>query len=117
MRCFPLNSKASQDGSSIKTHDEKDKTMAKKLYKARELAEILNVHPQTIYRAGQRGEIPTYRVGKSVRFEMPKEGQNNERTYRSVADDTRYGHSRFCEFSDTNGASACRSNSSQKRCG
>lgn len=44
-----------------------------KLYKAKELAEILGVHPQTIYRAGERGEIPSYKVGKSVRFEMPKE--------------------------------------------
>ena len=45
--------------------------MSRKLYKAKQLAEILNVHPQTIYRAGKRGDIPTYRVGKSVRFEMP----------------------------------------------
>ena len=45
----------------------------KKLYTAKELAEILGVHPQTIYRAGERGEIPSYKVGKSVRFEMPTE--------------------------------------------
>ena len=45
----------------------------KKLYKATELAEILGVHPQTIYRAGERGEINSYKVGKSVRFEMPTE--------------------------------------------
>ena len=44
-----------------------------KLYTAKELAEILGVHPQTIYRAGERGEIPSYKVGKSVRFEMPTE--------------------------------------------
>ena len=44
-----------------------------KLYTAKELAEIFGVHPQTIYRAGERGEIPSYKVGKSVRFEMPKE--------------------------------------------
>lgn len=44
-----------------------------KLYKATELAAELNVHPQTIYRAGQRGEIPSVKVGKSVRFKMPSE--------------------------------------------
>lgn len=44
-----------------------------KLYTARELADILGVHPQTIYRAGERGEIPSYKVGRSVRFEMPTE--------------------------------------------
>lgn len=44
-----------------------------RLYTAKELAEILGVHPQTIYRAGERGEITSYKVGKSVRFEMPTE--------------------------------------------
>ena len=44
-----------------------------RLYTAKELAEILGVHPQTIYRAGQRGDIPSYKCGKSVRFEMPRE--------------------------------------------
>ncbi len=47
--------------------------MDNKLYTAKELAEILGVHPQTIYRAGERGDIPSYKVGKSVRFEMPTE--------------------------------------------
>ena len=50
-----------------------------KLYKATELADILRVHPQTIYRLAERGEIESYRIGKSVRFLMPeKRGQNNE---------------------------------------
>lgn len=44
----------------------------KKLYKASELAEILRVHPSTIYKLAERGEIDSYRVGKSVRFEMPE---------------------------------------------
>lgn len=44
-----------------------------KLYTAKELAEIFGVHPQTIYRAGERGELNSYKVGKSVRFEMPTE--------------------------------------------
>lgn len=46
--------------------------MSNKLYKAKELAEILQVHEQTIYRLAARGEIESYRVGKSVRFPMPK---------------------------------------------
>ena len=47
--------------------------MSNKLYTAKELASILGVHPQTIYRAKDRGEISYYQVGKSVRFEMPNE--------------------------------------------
>lgn len=42
-----------------------------KLFKASELAELLQVSVKTIYRAGQKGLIPTYKVGKSIRFEMP----------------------------------------------
>lgn len=47
--------------------------MANKLYTAQELARILNVNVQTIYRAGKRGEIVSYKIGRSVRFEMPTE--------------------------------------------
>lgn len=47
--------------------------MADRLYTAKELASILGVNPQTIYRAGLNGDIPSYKVGKSVRFEMPGE--------------------------------------------
>lgn len=50
-----------------------------KLYKASELAEILKVSPKTVYRLGKSGEIPTYKIGKSIRFEMPKE-RNTECT-------------------------------------
>lgn len=44
-----------------------------RLYKASELAEILEVHPHTIYRAKDRGEINYYQIGRSIRFEMPDE--------------------------------------------
>lgn len=54
-----------------------------KLYTARELADILGVHPQTIYRAGERGEIPSYKVGRSVRFEMPTERKEQNKCLRS----------------------------------
>lgn len=44
-----------------------------RLFKASELAELLQVSVKTIYKAGQKGLIPSYKVGKSIRFEMPKE--------------------------------------------
>lgn len=44
-----------------------------KLYTAKELAAILKVNPQTIYRLAERGEIESYKIGKSVRFPMPTE--------------------------------------------
>lgn len=55
-----------------------------KLYTARELAAILGVNPQTIYRAGERGDIVSYKVGKSVRFEMP-----TERTRQCLVQETK----------------------------
>lgn len=42
-----------------------------KLYKASELANILGLNVQTIYRMGEKGIIPTYKIGRTVRFEMP----------------------------------------------
>lgn len=54
----------------------------KVLYTARELADILHCHPQTIYRLAYKGLIKSVKVGSLRRFEMPKEmkGQNNDRT-------------------------------------
>ena len=49
-----------------------------KLYKATELAEILNCNPQTIYRMADKGQIESVKVGSMRRFLMPKgDGQNN----------------------------------------
>ena len=49
-----------------------------KLYKATELAEILNCNPQTIYRMADKGQIESVKVGSMRRFLMPKgEEQNN----------------------------------------
>lgn len=47
--------------------------MNQKLFTAKELATILKVSPKTIYRLGKTGAIPSYKIGKSIRFEMPKE--------------------------------------------
>lgn len=48
-----------------------------KLYKATELAEILNCNPQTIYRMADRGEIESIKVGNLKRFLMPEGEQDN----------------------------------------
>lgn len=53
-----------------------------KLYKATELAEILNCNPQTIYRLADKGEIESIRVGSLRRFLMPKGEQNNAENRR-----------------------------------
>lgn len=49
----------------------------KKLYTARELAKILNCHPQTIYRLADKGKIVDYRIGGLRRFLMPEKLQQN----------------------------------------
>ena len=57
--------------------------MAERLFKARELAEILNCNPQTIYRMADKGQIESVKVGSMRRFLMPKgEGQNNAKSGR-----------------------------------
>ena len=43
-----------------------------KLYKAEELAKILQVHPKTVYRLAREGKLEVVRVGRSVRFTEPK---------------------------------------------
>ena len=58
-----------------------------KLYKAKELAKILDVHTQTIYRLGNQGKIRSVKVGRLVRFYMPAErgryGEDNTKTASS----------------------------------
>lgn len=50
-----------------------------KLYTAEEMRQILNLKTvQTVYRMGARGDIPRVKIGTTVRFEMPRKGQNNE---------------------------------------
>lgn len=57
--------------------------MAERLFKATELAKILNCNPQTIYRMADRGEIESVKVGNMRRFLMPKgEEQNNAKDRR-----------------------------------
>ncbi len=49
-----------------------------KLYKATELAEILNCNPQTIYRMADKGQIESVKVGSMRRFLMPKGEEQND---------------------------------------
>ena len=45
--------------------------MADRLYTAKELAQLLNCNPQTIYRWGYKGLLKTKKVNGLRRFEMP----------------------------------------------
>ena len=40
------------------------------LLRAKDVAQILNVRPSTVYELCYRRELPFYRVGKSYRFDM-----------------------------------------------
>lgn len=51
--------------------------MSKQLYTARQMAAIMQCHPQTIYRMADRGEIESIKVGSLRRFLMPEGEQNN----------------------------------------
>ena len=42
-----------------------------KLYTANELAELLQIHPRTVYRLGREGKLKHVKVGRSVRFYEP----------------------------------------------
>ena len=47
------------------------------LYTARQMAAILECHPQTIYRLADRGDIGSIKVGGLRRFLLPEGEQNN----------------------------------------
>ena len=51
-----------------------------KLYTASELAELLQIHPRTVYRLGREGKLKRVLVGRSVRFYEP----TAERKVRNV---------------------------------
>ena len=55
-----------------------------KLYTANELAEMLQIHPRTVYRLGREGTLKRVRVGRSVRFYAP----TAERKVRNVKQET-----------------------------
>ena len=53
-----------------------------RLYTATEIAELIGIHPDSVYRLGRQGKIETVKVGRSVRFILPaakREVQNDKR--------------------------------------
>jgi len=44
-----------------------------KLYKAEQIAEMLQLNIQTVWRFGREGKLKTMRVGRAVRFYLPEE--------------------------------------------
>ena len=60
-------------------------TMSSKLYKATELAEILNCHPQTIYRMASKGQIESVKVGSLRRFLMPERNEQDNAENRTTS--------------------------------
>ena len=42
-----------------------------RLLTANEMAEVLQIHPKTVYRLGREGKLKLVRVGRSVRFAEP----------------------------------------------
>lgn len=48
--------------------------MDKKLYTAKELSAVLGVSEDTVWRWGREGKLRTVRIGRTVRFRMPKGG-------------------------------------------
>lgn len=49
-----------------------------RLYKAREIAEILRVSIGTVYRLGREGKLKRVKVGRSVRFALPEMEEWND---------------------------------------
>lgn len=51
---------------------------ATKLYKAEEIAEMLQLNVQTVRRFGREGKLKTYKVGRAVRFYPPIESEEKK---------------------------------------
>lgn len=62
--------------------------MSNRLYKASELAELLQVSPKTIYKQAKEGTIESYRIGKSVRFVNPAESERTKQNDKTAREDT-----------------------------
>ena len=56
-----------------------------KLYKATELAQLLNCNPQTIYIMADRGEIESIKVGSLRRFLMPERNEQDNVENRTTS--------------------------------
>lgn len=51
----------------------------KPFYRVEELAEMLSVSKETIWRWGREGKIGVYRIGRTCRYYLKEEGANNDR--------------------------------------
>ena len=60
--------------------------MSGKLYTAREMAEMLQVSQDTVYRYGVSGKLETLRIGGSVRFVLPGKDNANVEDRTSGSD-------------------------------
>lgn len=47
-----------------------------KLYTAKQLAELLQIHQETVYRLGREGKLKRVQVGRSVRFSLGRSTRN-----------------------------------------
>lgn len=52
--------------------------MSNDLYTAEEMAAILKVSRNTVWRYGRKGMLPTVRMGRTVRFGLPREKERND---------------------------------------
>ena len=53
-----------------------------RLYKADELAGIMNVSIDTIWRWGREGKLERMKVGRTVRFAKPRKEQSDVQVHR-----------------------------------
>lgn len=44
----------------------------KELYTASEIAALMKIHKETVYKLGREGKLKRVKVGRSVRFMLPK---------------------------------------------
>lgn len=48
--------------------------MDRNLYTAKEMSRLLKLSEQTVWRLGREGKLKRVKLGRTVRFEMPKKG-------------------------------------------
>lgn len=46
--------------------------MMDRLYTAKQLAEVLQIHPETVRKLGREGKLKRVKVGRACRYVMPK---------------------------------------------
>lgn len=54
-----------------------------RLYTAEEAAEVLRVSKRTVWKYGREGKLKTVRFGRTVRYQLPEEGEEAWTSERS----------------------------------